>query len=154
MKLEEIIKTRGFESDNHRVMVNLFQLNYEFKSRMQARLKVHGLTLEQFNVLRILRGQCGKPICLNDIQARVIERSSNISRIVERLESKQLLYKAKDNTDKRNLAVSITDLGLMKIDEASSAMRQVEAELLNLSECDVTMLNEILDKARSFLYRN
>ncbi|MBK8847431.1 MAG: MarR family transcriptional regulator [Bacteroidetes bacterium] len=154
MQLEDIIKTRGFENDHHRAIVNLMQLNYELKLRMKTELKLHGLTLEQFNILRILNGQYGHPLSITEIQNRMIERSSNCSRIVDRLETKSLVYRKKDSTDKRNIAVCITASGMLKIDQASKAMRRMEGELLKLNAADVNMLNVILDKARNVLYKN
>ena len=91
MALEDDIKQEKFKSEYNKMIVNLmFTTNWVVAKEMEL-LRPHGLTVSQYNVLRILRGQKGKAATINLIIDRMLDRMSNASRIVDRLEQKELV---------------------------------------------------------------
>ena len=90
MKIEEEIKQTQFRSPLHRLLVNLMYTNNWLCDSQMRLLKPFGLTLPQYNVLRILRGQHPKPVRINDITERMMDKMSNASRLVDKLVLKKL----------------------------------------------------------------
>ena len=88
MRIEDEVQTKSFQSEFHKAQVNIIFSAWWLKSSMTPYLKKHGLSHEQFNVLRIIRGQKNKPVCVKDITARMLERNSNTTRIIDKLEAK------------------------------------------------------------------
>ena len=85
MTIEEELKTTNFENSQHKTVLNIFFSASWLRTRTKTVLKKFGLSPEQFNVLRILRGQASRALCLKEITSRMIDRSSNTTRIVEKL---------------------------------------------------------------------
>jgi DNA-binding MarR family transcriptional regulator len=112
MGLEEDIKQRKFKSQFQKAGINL-AFTYSFMvNRNMRMMKKYGLTLPQFNILRILRGQYPKSTTVNDLIDRMLDKSSNASRIVEKLRAKKLVERKVSELDRRAVDVSITQSGL------------------------------------------
>uniref|UniRef100_UPI003B3BD09D MarR family winged helix-turn-helix transcriptional regulator n=1 Tax=Spirosoma sp. TaxID=1899569 RepID=UPI003B3BD09D len=113
MSIENDIKqTTPFRTPYHRVMVNLiYTSNWISDSQMRV-LKPFKLTLQQYNVLRILRGQYPNPIKVADITERMLDKMSNASRLVDKLVAKQLVQRTECPSDRRAVDVIITEKGL------------------------------------------
>ena len=109
MKLEEALKTTRFESEKHKAVLNLMYTTYWMKTHFNAVVKESGLTGEQYNILRILRGKYPEQMCVKDIGSRMIEKSSNVPRIIDRLIIKKLVRRTPSAEDKRETLVSLTD---------------------------------------------
>ena len=120
MKLEEAIKSNRFTDEQHRATVNLLYSAYWLKSNLSIVLKEFGLTLEQHNVLRILRGSHPGQLCVKEIASRIVEKSSNVPRIIDRLVAKKLVRRAQSKEDKRETLVSLTEKGLATIEHAKN----------------------------------
>src|SRR3954465_11355538 len=112
MKLEEVLKTTKFESPQHRAVLNLMYTAYWYKTKTNTLLKEFGLTTEQFNVLRILKGKHPQPMCVKNIGSRMIEENSNVPRIVDRLILKELVVRTQSPEDRRETLVSLSEKGL------------------------------------------
>jgi DNA-binding MarR family transcriptional regulator len=117
MTLEEELKGR-FRNEYHKGLINLTytmkQLSYEF---FQS-LKVHGLAEQQYNVLRILRGfRSTSPHAIGFIKERMLDRDSDVSRIVDRLYEKELVSRIENPKDRRQKSVEITENGLALLDK-------------------------------------
>ncbi|MFZ9847535.1 MAG: MarR family winged helix-turn-helix transcriptional regulator [Flavobacteriales bacterium] len=148
MKIEDEIKqTKKFRSEHQRLVVNImFTSSWLYRTHGQF-LKAFGISPEQFNVLRILRGQ--HPKCANNqlITERMIDKSSNCSRIVEKLKQKGFVDRKENKDDRRHVDISITQKGLAlleKIDETNNDGVLKE----NLSVKEAENLNDLLDKLR------
>jgi len=113
-----------------------------------AVLKPFGVSKEQFNVLRILRGQKGKPASLQLISDRMISRSSNATRLVEKLRQKSLVERTQCSTDRRQVDVVIAQSGLNLLEDVDPAMKQNAEEMRHLTEGESEQLNVLLDKMR------
>ncbi|GIV36524.1 MAG: MarR family transcriptional regulator [Cyclobacteriaceae bacterium] len=149
MKLEEEIKQNTFRDAYHKAFVNIWFTAGWLYARNAAWLKEFGLTPEQFNVLRILRGSAPKPVKLADITARMINRNSNASRLVDKLAQKKLVRRLPCSTNRRQVDISITGKGinlLEKID-ALPPVWQLLSKKISLAEART--LNRLLDAIRS-----
>lgn len=149
MSLEDELKGR-FRNDYHKGMINLTyttkQLGYEF---FQS-LKKHGLAEQQYNVLRILRGfRSQAPLSIGFIKERMLDKDSDVSRIVDRLFEKGLLTRKENPEDRRQKAVEITASGLALLDSMFECEKTVDKLLTNLSDEEISELNRLLDKIRS-----
>jgi len=148
MKLEQAIQTQGFASQKQKAGVNIMFTAYMVKTRVTQCLKPFDLTPEQFNVMRILKGKHPEQMCVKDIASRVIERSSNIPRIIDRLVTKNWVQRATSAVDKRETVMSITQEGMEVLQQASTALDQAHLLSTGLSDEELTQLNELLDRYR------
>jgi len=125
MNLEQEIKMQSFSNDFQRAYLNLiFTANY-LEATMQQRLKQYNLSPPQFNVLRILRGQKGTPMSALAIQERMIHRTSNVTRILEKLVEKKLVTRENKPDNRRMIDVLITEKGLELVHRASETADDV-----------------------------
>ncbi len=148
MKLEESLKTRNFRSDKHKAILNLMYTTYLVKSTIAKALKNIDLTIEQFNVLRILKGSDTSSLCVKEIAERLIEKNSNVPRIADRLTAKNLVKRACGKQDKRETHLGLTPQGLEKLRIASTLLEKTEDEMFGLDQEDSRLLNELLEKIR------
>ncbi len=148
MKLEEEIKQKKFRTEKQKAILNIYYTNCFITSKVEALLKEFDLTTQQFNVLRIIRGQNGKAIPIGEIKKRMIDRSSDVSRIVERLRLKKLLERKIRPQDRRQMDVKITQGGLDLLKKIDAIEIQFDDILSNISENKVKQLNSLLDKIR------
>ncbi len=148
MKLENEIKGR-FRNDYHKGIINLrytvSQLSYNFLKE----LKKHDISEAQYNVMRILRGfRDEAPLTIGFIKERMLDKDSDVSRLVDRLYSKGLLERQENPSDRRQKLISITDNGLNLLDQMYDCEMKADTLLGNLSLEEVQDLNELLDKIR------
>ena len=148
MKLEQEIQQRKFNSEMQKAHLNIMFTSGWLKNQINGFLKPYGITPEQFNVMRILRGQHPNAICIRDITSRMIDKSSNASRIVDKLETKQLAVRKTSATDRRESVVTLTEKGLALCNEHTGIIDTNTPVISNLSEDHARQLNEILDLMR------
>jgi len=147
MKLEEVLRTERFESMSQKAMLNIMYTSYWAKTKVSAGLKKHGLTTEQFNVMRILKGKYPQAMCVKDIASRMIEKSSNVPRIIDRMILKEIAVRTQSAEDRRETLVELTDTGLRVLEKANSDMSKVHNSM-GLSEEDAQLLNDLLERLR------
>lgn len=148
MKEEELYQSDQYENEKHRLRVNLIYSSNWFEGRMLDFLKQYGITQQQFNVLRILRGQSPEPISTKEIRERMIVSSADSSRLVDRLCDKDLIWKQPCPHDGRLIQVFIGKKGLALLNEIDSNISQLDGIMDNLSEKEALMLNQLLNKMR------
>lgn len=148
MSLEEDIKQSKFNSEYHKAVINILFTASWLHSGNSARLKKHSITPEQYNVLRILRGSHPNTLMLAEITKRMIDKSSNATRLVEKLRQKDLVKREVCENNRRQVDISITEKGL-------SLMKAIDAEeghwvdgLKNISKGEAAELSRLLDKLR------
>lgn len=149
MKLEEAIKSTKFKGERHKAVINLMYTAYWIKNNFTVALKEFGITLEQFNVLRILNGKHPEQMRVKDIGSRIIEKSSNVPRIIDRLVEKELASRVPSREDKRETLVSITEKGLAVLAAAVKVVDQTRERELGIDEKEAEILNELLEKMRN-----
>ena len=148
MKIEDELKGR-FRNEYHKGLINLTytakHLSYEFYQS----LKKHGLAEQQYNVLRILSGfRSEAPLSISFIKERMLDKDSDVSRIVDRLVQKSFVNRIENPEDRRQKSVEITVKGLELLDEMFSCELKVDTLLSNLAIEEVNILNQLLDKIR------
>jgi len=148
MKLEEAIKSSNFASEKHKATLNVLYSAYWLKTQLSSALKDMGLTTEQFNVMRILKGKHPEKMCVKDIGNRMIEQNSNVPRIIDRLLIKNLVKRVTSPTDKRETLISLSDVGLKQLEAANQVLNTVTDKVIDLSEADAALLNAILENMR------
>ncbi|MBX7155875.1 MAG: MarR family transcriptional regulator [Candidatus Kapaibacterium sp.] len=145
---KKIGQTRPFRNEKERAMVNILFTNAWLNDRMRDFMEQFGITRQQFNVLRILRGQHPNAISTNEIRTRMVDRAPDTSRIVDRMVQKQLVAKEVCSTDKRLVDVRITTKGLDLLKAIETNNIKIESFLDNLSNDEARSLNELLDKLK------
>lgn len=148
MSIEEELKGH-FRNDYHKGLINLNytakQLSYEF---FQS-LKRYGLAEQQYNVLRILRGfRSEAPLSIGFIKERMLDKDSDVSRIVDRLFEKGFVNRTENPNDRRQKSVEITKSGLGLLDQMFSCEQKADTLLNNLTQDEINELNRLLDKIR------
>ncbi len=149
MGISEDIKQEKFKSEYSKAVVNIIYTNSWLNQQHVKVFKEYGLTTPQFNILRILRGQYPKPATVNLLIDRMLDKSSNASRIVDRLEEKGLVERKQCSKDRRAVDVLISQDGLNLLDQLDMRMQQWEKEETKLTESESATLNSLLDKIRS-----
>lgn len=112
MKLEQAIQSNKFKDEVHKSALNILYTAWWLKTQSAIILKQFGITHEQFNVLRILKGKHPDDMCVRDIAGRMIEKNSNVPRIIDRLELKKLVERKQSQIDKRETVIHLTPLGV------------------------------------------
>jgi len=150
MKIEEEIKSTVTLSLAKKVLLNLSFTRHEIGDKFLEILKPYDLSSEQYNVLRILRGQKGKPANMACIQGRMIAKTSNTTRLVDKLLSKELVSRKVCPENRRKMEITITDKGLAVLAELDPKVIEHEnAFASKLSASELQQLNELLEKYRS-----
>jgi MarR family 2-MHQ and catechol resistance regulon transcriptional repressor len=149
MRLEdEIRQDKGFKSQQQKAMVNIFYTEGWLRNRLSETLKPYDLTSQQYNVLRILRGSNPEPMSTSCVRSRMLDKMSDVSRIVDRLFKKALVDKRLCITDKRLVDVFITDAGLTLLDKIDKSMDGMDKMFAGITDEEAATLNQILDKLR------
>ncbi|RME96494.1 MAG: MarR family transcriptional regulator [Bacteroidetes bacterium] len=149
MKLEDAIQQWTFINEYQKAHLNILLTASTLNQRTTSLLKPYGLTWQQFNILRILRGQYPKPATVKLLTERMIDKMSNASRLVDKLVDKGLVKRTPCTDDRRRVDVAITDKGLVLLAEVSERLESgLNFEQGHLSEAEAIQLNELLDRFR------
>lgn len=150
MRLEEHIKSKNPISIEKKIVLNVLLTQNLVTEKMNDVLKPFELSIEQFNVLRILRGQNGKPANMCVIQERMIAKTSNTTRLVDKLLSKELVTREVCENNRRKMEISITAKGLTLLSHLDDKIENCECQFANnLSGPEQILLNELLEKFRT-----
>lgn len=149
MRIEDEIKQSSFNSEYQKLNINLL-FTASWISQMTTQiLRPYKISWQQFNILRILRGQHPEPATVKLLTERMIDKMSNASRLVEKLRQKGYIERTESTLDRRRVDIIITDLGMQVLEEASNILeRDMEDYLSNITEEEARKLNELLDAIR------
>ncbi len=148
MKLEEAIQSSKFKNDVHKASLNILYTAWWLKTVLSRELKEFGLTHEQYNVMRILKGKHPEQMCVRDIASRMIEKNSNVPRIIDRLVTKKLVKRATSEVDRRETVISLTPSGLSLLDNSTSSINQAMEDKVSIGQQEAQVLNNLLEKVR------
>ncbi|MFN4973054.1 MAG: MarR family winged helix-turn-helix transcriptional regulator [Bacteroidota bacterium] len=149
MKIEEEIKqSKRFPSDHERLIVNILFTASWLEGITIQRLKPYGISPQQFNVLRILRGASPKPVALHVITQRMIDKNSNATRLVEKLRLKGLVKREICATNRRQVDITITNKGYELLAELDKTADQWLKRFEHITMQQITQLNDLLDSIR------
>ncbi len=146
MQLETSIRQTKFKSIYHKMLLNVIYSSGVIQAAQARFFKQYDLSPQQYNVLRILRGQYPNPASVGLLQERMLDQMSNASRLVEKLKQKNLLTRNACENDRRQMDVCITKDGLNLLNEIDDKFEIFEKRLAVLSESEANTLNQLLDK--------
>lgn len=147
MKIEDEIKQPKFRDVFQKAVINLLFTANWLQSKNQEFFKTYGITAHQFNILRILKGQHPNSISATEIKTRMLDKNSDVSRMLDRLIAKNLITKRTCPNDKRAFDVSITEQGMDILKSMEKFLPQRD-RVLSISEEEAAVLSNLLDKCR------
>ncbi len=148
MRLEDEIKTKPFKNERQKLTVNILYTYSWLLNRNNKLFQKFGLTMQQFNILRILRGQYPKTCNLQLLKDRMLDKQSDCSRLVERLHRKGLIERKVSETDRRKLDLKISDGGLALLQKMNPEVADQDEKLDTLTDKEVETMNTLLDRLR------
>lgn len=148
MSLEDDIKQQKFTNEFEKAAVNVLFTSSWLYNINATRLKRFDITPEQYNVLRILRGSHPGTMMLADITCRMIDKSSNATRLVEKLRQKGLVTREICENNRRQVDIGVTEKGLNVLKKIEGGSDEWMNTLKNITRSEAQELNRILDKLR------
>lgn len=148
MKIEEEIRqSKKFKTSREKALINIiFSANW-IHNKQQEFFKPFGITPQQYNILRILKGQHPNSISGTDIKSRMLDKNSDVSRILDRLALKNLIERRTSQDDRRASDVSISLEGIEVLERVAKAQKETYS-FLKLTEDEAETLSQLLDKSR------
>jgi len=148
MEIEKEIYSNKFENNHQKAIVNLIYTYGWITNLLRQELNKYKITLQQYNILRILRGQHPNPATINLLKERMLDKMSDASRIVDRLVQKELVKRCINSKDRRAVDILISQKGLdllLKLDIEMSSKNILDK---NISSAEAGILSNLLDKMR------
>jgi DNA-binding MarR family transcriptional regulator len=150
MKLSELIKQERFASPAHQAMLNIVVTSNWIMSTLTAIMAPYGITPAQYNVLRILRGSHPNTLTCSEIGARLLDRTPDVTRLLNRLERAGLIERERAGHDRRVVEVRITQKGLDLLDEMQPDVERQQAQITkHLSADEHDQLSCFLERLRT-----
>ena len=147
MNVEDRIKTDQPLPLQRRTISHLMVVNIQIGEQMSHALKPFEVSLQQFNVLRILRGQKGKPANLSTLNDRMVSRMSNTTRLVDKLIAKGLVHRNTCPENRRKVEIRLTEKGMESLSAMDQAVDAAENKLMgSFTEEQLRQLNDLLDQ--------
>jgi len=148
VSIKQDIKQKGFRNEYQKALINMLYTHNFLIGKMSDIFKKFDITRQQFNVLRILRGQHPHPVTINTIKDRMLDKMSDASRIVVRLKKKGLITSQQGKGDRRSTEVVISKKGLTLLKKMDSSIEEFDNLFSNLTKSEANSLNNLLDKLR------
>ena len=148
MEIEKEIVQSKFKDPLHKAVVNILYTGNWINWQESAVLKPFGLTGQQYNILRILRGQHPKPATITLLTERMLDKMSNASRLVDKLQAKGLVERHTCPSDRRQANVLINEAGLALLLEMDAALGEIDRRLGSLTDAELEQLSNLLDRLR------
>jgi len=148
MQLQKETHTSRFESEHQQAIVNVLYTFNWCNDKLKQLITPYDITTQQFNILRILRGQFPNPSTINLLKSRMLDKMCDASRIVDRLVQKDLVMKEPNQNDKRSVNILINQKGLKLLKKMDNEISISNIVAPNLTESEAFQLNELLDKMR------
>jgi len=148
MNINQAIQST-FSSEAQKATINILYTAAWINQMQTQFFKPYDITAAQYNVLRILKGQYPNPITVAEIINRMIDKSSNASRIIDRLEKKRWVTRTTCKIDRRQVDVKISSDGIVLIDNIATELSKMENQLNKLNVIDLEQLNHLLDTFRN-----
>lgn len=148
MKLEQAIQSSKFKNEVQKAGLNIMYTAWWLKTLSCKELKDFGLTHEQYNVLRILKGKHPEQMCVKDIAGRMMEKNSNVPRILDRLVEKKLAKRTQGTADARQTVLSLTQAGINMLESSTIKLDGIMKQSIAMSNDDAATLNTLLEKFR------
>jgi DNA-binding MarR family transcriptional regulator len=148
MGIEQDIQQPNFRNEFQKMGINLLFTANWLNEQIGKMLSEEGVTQQQYNILRILRGSA-TPLSTLKIRERMLDKMSDTSRIVDRLIAKELVIKNTCEKDKRLVDITLSPKGLDLVDQLDQFNERIDALLRGINESEAITMNQILDKIRT-----
>ena len=148
MKIEEAVKQENFRNVYQKATLNLLFTHSWLTDHLKSFFSTFDITPQQYNILKILKGQHPNPITTSLIRDRMLDRSSDASRLVDRLYKKELVNRNICQKDKRLVDVTLSDRGLELVDLVDAQTEKLDAYLSRLTPTEAKEISDLLDKIR------
>jgi len=148
MKIEEEIKQKKFESNYQKAHLNIMFTANWLMDKSKLLFKGFGITLQQYNVLRILKGKHPGCCAAGDIKEVMLDKSPDLTRLIDRLMEKGFVTRGVCEENRRKLDIAITDKGLTLIKEINPKLKVQFEQIRKITDKEAIELNRILDKMR------
>ena len=148
MELEKEIHSKNFEDNYQKAVINVSYTYNWISNILRNRLEKHNITQQQFNILRILRGQLPNPSTVNLLKERMIDKMCDASRMVDRLVQKELVTRCTNSKDRRAVDIYISEEGLKVLAQIDRELKLGDILRHNISEEEAAVLSNLLDKLR------
>jgi len=148
MELEQAIQSNKFRNEVQKAGLNILYTAWWLKTITYKELKDFGLTHEQYNILRILKGKHPQQMCVKDIASRMIEKNSNVPRIVDKLEDKKLVSRSQGEEDGRQTVIELTQAGINILASCTIKINELYDKMLTINNKEAESLNTLLEKVR------
>ncbi|MFT7333818.1 MAG: MarR family multiple gene transcriptional regulator MgrA [Sphingobacteriales bacterium] len=148
-KLEDVIKQKTFKSEQQRAFIHVMVTNSWLNEYQKDFFKNFNISKQQYNAMRILRGQFPSGLSVNSVKDRMLDKMPDTSRLVDRLVSKALVEREVNKTDRRATIITLTAKGVKLMDKIDQDIHQIETLFDNLNEEEAEELNRLLEKARN-----
>jgi DNA-binding MarR family transcriptional regulator len=146
--IKDEIKQNHFDSPQQEASINLIFTHSFINSQMKSVLKTYNVSPQQFNVLRILRGIFPEKVSSGYIKERMIDKESNITRLIDKLIYKQYVSRDICPANRRKMDIAITETGLTDLKLMDELVKKIDTTFNNLDDKEATELNRLLDKIR------
>lgn len=147
MRIDDEIHSK-FEDNYQKAVINISYTEGWLRNTFNCHFERHNLTQQQFNILRILRGQYPKPATVNLLKERMIDKMSDASRIVDRLVQKEMITRCTNNKDRRAVDIRISEKGLDVLETMDKEFKTKDFVKNNLTAEEAGLLSDLLDKLR------
>lgn len=149
MRIEDEIKQKVFDSNLQKSLINLIFTSNCYKDKLQKIFKEFDLSHQHYNILRILNGKHPESVTPGYIKEVMLEKGTDLTRILDKLDRKNLITRSVCPTNRRNIDIHITDAGIKLLDRISPILIQLEMTFAQrFDNEDAILLNHLLDKLR------
>jgi DNA-binding MarR family transcriptional regulator len=148
MRIDDEIQSSKFENNYHKAVINISYTYNWVNNETRSLFEKNNITVQQFNILRILRGQYPNPATVNLLKERMIDKMSDASRIVDRLVQKGLVSRCTNTKDRRAVDIRISEQGLKTLAIMDEEFKIKDFLKDNLTEEEAGQLSDLLDKLR------
>lgn len=150
MKLQDLIRQDHFDSAGHEAILNVIVTGSWVAAEMSATMAPFGVTPAQYNVLRILAGAHPNRVTCSEIGSRLLDRTPDVTRLLNRLDKASLISRSRSRTDRRVVRVGINEAGLDLLKRMSPVVTDLQVRITrHVPEEDLRRLSELLEKLRT-----
>lgn len=148
MRIEDAVKLSKFRNEKQKAIINIYYTNSIITGKLKEVLKPYKITPQQFNILRILKGQFPKAVRTGIVKERLVDRNSDVTRLVERLINKNLVSRENYTGDKRQMHIKINENGLNLLAKLDQLIIDFEDGISVMDNSKLEQLNLLLDHLR------
>ncbi len=148
MKIEEEINQSKFNSAQEKAIVNIIYTANAIEDAFKKTLKLHGISLPQYNVLRILKGRKEGNATCGDLKEVMLDKNPDVTRLCDKLVEKKLIQRSSNRSNRRQILLKISEKGIKTLDEIKPLFETLNIQLKAISDAELETLSDTLDQIR------